>query len=53
VVDDNFNPIPGLYHAGNTVGYRFGDDYDTVLHGGSNGMAACRGNIVGESAANA
>ena len=53
VVDDNFDPIPGLYAAGNTVGYRFGDDYETLLHGGSNGLAACHGYVAGESAATA
>jgi len=53
VVDENFDPIPGLYAGGNTVGYRFGDDYETLLHGGSNGLAATHGYVAGESAANA
>ena len=38
VLDENRDPIPGLYAAGNTVGYRFGSSYETLLHGGSNGL---------------
>lgn len=53
VLDDNFDPIPGLYAAGNTVGYRFGGSYETLLHGGSNGLAATHGYLAGESASNA
>ena len=53
VLDDNFDPIPGLYAAGNTVGYRFGSNYETLLHGGSNGLAATHGFVAGESAAKA
>lgn len=53
VLDDNFDPIPGLYAAGNTVGYRFGSNYETLLHGGSNGLAATHGYVAGESAAKA
>lgn len=53
VLDENFDPIPGLYAAGNSVGYRFGSNYETLLHGGSNGLAATHGYVAGESAANA
>ena len=53
VLDENRDPIPGLYAAGNTVGYRFGSSYETLLHGGSNGLAATHGYVAGESAANA
>ena len=53
VLDTNRDPIPGLYAAGNTVGYRFGSSYETLLHGGSNGLAATHGYVAGESAANA
>lgn len=53
VLDANRDPIPGLYAAGNTVGYRFGSSYETLLHGGSNGLAATHGYVAGESAANA
>ena len=51
VLDKNWDPIPGLYAAGNTVGYRFGSSYESLLHGGSNGLAACHGYVAGESAA--
>ncbi len=51
VLDENFDPIPRLYAAGNTVGYRFGSSYETLLHGGSNGLASTHGYIAGESAA--
>ena len=53
VLDENRDPIPGLYAAGNTVGYRFGSSYETLLHGGSNGLAATHGYLAGESAAKA
>lgn len=53
VLDENWDPIPGLYAGGNTVGYRFGSSYESLLHGGSNGLAACHGYIAGESAAKA
>lgn len=53
VLDENFDPIPGLYAAGNTVGYRFGASYESLLHGGSNGLAATHGYVAGESAARA
>ena len=51
VLDKNWDPIPGLYAAGNTVGYRFGSSYESLLHGCSNGLAACHGYVAGESAA--
>lgn len=53
VLDKDRKPIPGLYAGGNTVGYRFGSSYESLLHGGSNGLAACHGYVAGESAANA
>ena len=51
VLDENWDPIPGLYAGGNTVGYRFGSGYESLLHGGSNGLATTHGYIAGESAA--
>ena len=51
VLDANHDPIPGLYAGGNTVGYRFGASYESLLHGGSNGLAATHGYLAGESAA--
>ena len=51
VLDADGNPIPGLYAGGNTVGYRFGASYETLLHGGSNGLAATHAYIAGEQAA--
>ena len=51
VLDANWDPIPGLYAGGNTVGYRFGGSYESLLHGGSNGLAATHAYVAGESAA--
>ena len=51
VLDADWNPIPGLYAGGNTVGYRFGASYETLLHGGSNGLAATHAYVAGEQAA--
>ncbi|WP_172623403.1 FAD-dependent oxidoreductase [Arabiibacter massiliensis] len=51
VLDADWNPIPGLYAGGNTVGYRFGASYESLLHGGSNGLAATHAYVAGESAA--
>lgn len=52
VLDANGNAIPGLYAAGNTVGYRFGTVYQTYLHGGTNAYAMTHGYVAGEHAAN-
>jgi len=53
VLDSNWDPIPGLYAGGNTVGYRFGGSYESLLHGGSNGLATTHAYIAGESASKA
>lgn len=53
VLDGEWDPIPGLYAGGNTVGYRFGGGYESLLHGGSNGLAATHAYIAGESVAKA
>ena len=51
VLDADGKPIPGLYAAGNTVGYRFGSNYQTLVHGHTNSYAMTHGYIAGESAA--
>ncbi|MEY8460426.1 FAD-dependent oxidoreductase [Eggerthellaceae bacterium 24-137] len=51
VLDANHDPIPGLYAGGNTVGYRFGASYESLLHGGSNGLATTHAYLAGENAA--
>lgn len=51
VLDENWDAIPGLYAGGNTVGWRFGSNYESLLHGGSNGLAAIHGYLAGEAAA--
>jgi len=53
VLDSDWDPIPGLYAGGNTVGYRFGGSYESLLHGGSNGLAATHAYIAGLSASQA
>ncbi len=53
VLDENLDPIPGLYAAGNTVGYRFGSVYQNCMHGGTNAIACTHGYVAGENAANA
>lgn len=53
VLDSDWDPISGLYAGGNTVGYRFGGSYESLLHGGSNGLAVTHAYIAGESAAKA
>lgn len=52
VLDSNGYPIPGLYAAGSTVGYRWGTTYQTQVHGGTNMYAMTHGFVAGESAAN-
>ena len=51
VLDGDRNPIPGLYAGGNTVGYRFGSSYESLLHGGSNALATLHGYLAGFNAA--
>ncbi|MEC4272095.1 FAD-dependent oxidoreductase [Adlercreutzia sp. R25] len=53
VLDADFNPIPGLYAAGNTVGYRFGSCYQNTLHGATNSLAIAHGYVAGEILARA
>lgn len=48
VVDDYYNPIPGLYATGNNCGLRFGPTYITPIPGVSVGMAITLGKELGE-----
>jgi fumarate reductase flavoprotein subunit len=50
-LDKDFEPISGLYLAGNTIGNRFGCDYPTMVPGISHGMALHFGRIAGANAA--
>jgi fumarate reductase flavoprotein subunit len=45
-LDENWNVIPGLYLAGNTVGNRFAVDYPTMCPGLSHGMAWVTGRLA-------
>ena len=51
VLDGDLAVIPGLYAAGNTVGYRFGSAYQTLIHGMTNSFAITHGYVAGETAA--
>lgn len=53
VLDADCKVIPGLYAAGNTVGYRYGSMYQTIIPGGTNAFATTHGYVAGESAAKA
>jgi hypothetical protein len=48
VLDDNDDPIPGLFATGNSSGGRFALQYSTPIGGCSIGMATTLGKIVGE-----
>ncbi len=50
-LDKNWDPIPGLYLAGNTMGNRFAGDYPTMCPGLSHGMALHYGRVAGLNAA--
>ena len=45
-LDKNWDPIPGIYLAGNTMGNRFAVDYPTMCPGLSHGMALHFGRIA-------
>lgn len=51
-LDKNWEPIPGLYLAGNTMGNRFAVDYPTMCPGLSHGMALHYGRVAGLNATN-
>lgn len=48
-LDENFEPIPGLYVSGNDCGRRFGYEYITPIPGCSLGMAITLGRECGKS----
>ena len=48
-LDQNFEPIPGLYVSGNDCGRRFGYEYITPIPGVSLGMAITLGRECGKS----
>lgn len=50
-LDENFEPIPGLYVSGNDCGRRFGYEYITPIPGVSLGFAITLGRECGKSVA--
>lgn len=50
-LDKDWEVIPGLYLAGNTMGNRFAVDYPTMVPGICNGMALHFGRIAGRNVA--
>ena len=50
-VDANYEPIPGLYMAGNDCGRRFGTEYVTPIPGCSLAFALVLGRECGKSVA--
>jgi fumarate reductase flavoprotein subunit len=52
-LDKNWQAIPGLFLAGNTMGNRFAGDYPTMCPGLSHGMAIHYGRIAGLNASKA
>lgn len=50
VLDDGFDPIPGLYATGNCCGRRFGPQYSTPTAGLSIGMCVTLGREAGKEA---
>jgi fumarate reductase flavoprotein subunit len=50
-LDKDWEVIPGIYLAGNTMGNRFAVDYPTMCPGLSHGMAIYLGRIAGMNAA--
>ncbi len=51
VLDENGDPIPGLYASGNNAGGRFAVQYSTPMSGVSIGMAITLGRLLGLSLA--
>ena len=51
VLDNDFEPIPGLYATGNCTGRRFGPQYSTPIAGSSIAIAHCLGREAGIAAA--
>ena len=53
VVDDDMNPIEGLYAVGNNMGGRILQDYPVTIAGASHGTCLTFGYLVGRKAAEA
>jgi len=51
VLDDDYNPIPGLYAAGLDACTIYGDSYPFILPGNTMGFTLNTGRIAGENAA--
>jgi len=51
VLDDNYDPIPGLYAAGVDACTIYGDSYPFILPGNTMGFTLNTGRIAGENAA--
>jgi fumarate reductase flavoprotein subunit len=51
-LDKDWEAIPGLYLAGNTMGNRFAVDYPTIVPGISHGMALHFGRVAGQNVVN-
>ena len=51
MLDDNYDPIPGLYAAGLDACTIYGDSYPFILPGNTMGFALNSGRIAGEQAA--
>jgi succinate dehydrogenase/fumarate reductase flavoprotein subunit len=51
VLDDQLEPISGLYAAGNASGGRYAVDYPVIINGNSHGSALSFGFLVGEQLA--
>ena len=52
VLDDEKNPIPGLYAIGNVAGGRYGVDYPMILPGNSIGSGMTFGYLLGTALGN-
>ena len=50
VLDDNFEPMPGLYAAGNIAGGLYGYDYSTLCLGNSHARCVLFGKLAAEHA---
>ena len=48
VLNEDYQPIEGLYASGNTCGMRFGPEYITPIPGGSIGMCLTLGRELGK-----
>ena len=51
VMDENLNPIPGLYSAGSDCNTIYGDSYNFTLPGNTMGFAINSGRMAGEAIA--